>query len=107
MNPPRIVVLCREGATLDDVQAVAGKLWLNTPAAALEDVDGAVNKAIAAYWAALPGPDPYWDALAARMTCDACGESSKLENLSVCPNCFSAFCYRHGRNCPCGGETLG
>lgn len=106
MAPPRIADLARSGAALSELQAIAGKLWLANGGDA-EDQDGAIAAAIAAHWKAQPGADPYWDALDTRMPCDACGETFKLENLSVCPNCFSVSCYKHDRACSCGHTRVG
>ncbi len=94
----------RAGAKLGTIEAVAGRLWLMQGGA---DVDGAVKHAVDAFWAGEPGDDPYWDAMSARTPCGACGEVNRLENLSVCPNCFAVYCYRHGRDCVCGHPTLG
>jgi hypothetical protein len=103
---PKIVELARENAPLSDVQAAVGKLWLDYGGAA-QDADGAVSRAIEAHWRARGGEDPYWDFLATRGVCDACGESYKHENLSICPNCFRTYCPRHGRACRCGHAALG
>ena len=103
---PRIAELARSGAELSDVQAIAGKLWLANGGAALDE-DGAIAATIAAYWKAQPGADPYWDALDTRTSCDACGETYKLENLSICPNCFSLACHNHDRACACGHMRVG
>ena len=106
MTPPHIVHLIREGATLNDLQATAGKLWL-AYGGAQQDEGGAVAAAIEAYWRARPGNDPYWDFLGNRGSCVACGEVYKYENLAICPNCFKTYCYRHPRQCTCGHRTLG
>lgn len=106
MTLPRIAELARSGAALTDLQAIAGKLWLANGGAAADE-DGAIAAAIAAYWKAQPGADPYWEALDTRTTCDACGETFKLENLSICPNCFSLACYKHDRACACGHARVG
>lgn len=103
---PRIVALVREGAALSDLQAAAGKLWLDHGGAA-SDEGGVMASTIEAYWRAKPGRDPYWDFLGERASCDACGESYKYENLAICPNCFRATCHRHDRRCRCGHDTLG
>ena len=106
MTLPRIVFLVRSGARLNDLQASAGKLWLQSGGAALDE-DGSAVAAIEAYWRTRPGKDPYWDFLNTRGTCDACGESYKLENLAICPNCFKVTCHRHSRACACGHTALG
>lgn len=103
---PQIVLLAREGATLSDLQACAGKLWLAEDAAKADN-DGAVRSAIDAHWKTLPGADPYWDFLSTRGACSRCGETNKYENLAVCPNCFNTFCYREPRACDCGHVALG
>lgn len=97
---PRIADLARGGAPLSDLQAVAGKLWLANGGA---DEDGVIAAAITAHWAATS----YWDALETRMSCDVCGERYKLENLSICPNCFSLGCPKHDRACSCGHARAG
>jgi hypothetical protein len=104
MQQPAIVKLAREGGDLSPLQAVAGQLWL---AYGGDDADGAVARAIEAHWRAQGGSDPYRDCLSTRMACDGCGESYRLENLAVCPNCFNTYCHRHGRTCRCGWATLG
>lgn len=101
---PAIVALLHSGAKLTPLQAVAAKLWLDNGGA---DADGSLARGVAAFWAAQAGDDPYWDALSQRMTCDACGERYKLENLAVCPNCFRTACHRHSRVCQCGHNALG
>lgn len=104
MKEPAIVTLVRQGAALTPLQAVAAKLWRESGG---DDPDGSLGRAIEAYWRARPGDDGYWAALSQRMSCDSCGETYKLENLSVCPNCFRVYCYRHGRDCSCGHAILG
>ncbi|MEQ1617017.1 MAG: hypothetical protein ABL883_01575 [Terricaulis sp.] len=104
MSAPSIVRLAGEGATLSSIEAAAGKLWL---AAGGEDVDGSVRRAVEAFWRAQPGADPYWDFLSTRMDCDNCGERNRLENLSICPNCFNVYCSKHERKCACGHNLVG
>lgn len=101
---PEVVRLVRTGAPLSGLQAVAAKLWFD---AGGDDPDGSLKAAVAAYWQAQPGGDPYWDFLSQPMDCDACGDTNRLENLAVCPNCFKTICYKHGRACTCGHSTLG
>jgi hypothetical protein len=101
---PAIVRLAREGVALTPLQAVAGKLWVAHSGA---DADGAATRAIEEYWRAAGGDDAYWRRMDERMSCNACGEVYKLENLAVCPNCFSVRCYRHDRLCTCGFAALG
>ena len=103
---PRIVQMIRDGEPLDDLSAAAGKLWLSYGGKETDE-GGVVSAAIDAYWRGQPGKDPYWDFLSNRTDCDACGETYKLENLSICPNCFKTYCYRHDRTCGCGHKTLG
>ena len=62
---------------------------------------------------------PYWSSryLDEREHCRGCGERYKVDNLSICTNCFDGYCYRCvGRNprhpngngaCACGGELVG
>jgi len=99
-------MLC-DGAALSPLQAVAGRLWLQGRG----DENGAMQRTLDAYWSARPvkesGDDPYEDVLTTRMACSACTETFRLENLAVCPNCFSGYCYRHGRACACGFTTVG
>lgn len=104
MSAPGIVLLARSGAPLTALQATAGKLWLVYGG---DDADGAVKRAVDTFWAGEDGDDPYWDYLATRMHCDACGERFRLENLAVCPNCFRVSCSAHGRACRCGHTMLG
>ena len=103
---PRIVHMVRKGASLGDLEATAGKLWLAYGGAEL-DRDGTVKQVIDAYWQGRPGADPYWDFLGTRGTCDHCGMGYKYENLMICPNCFKTYCYRHDRSCTCGHRALG
>jgi hypothetical protein len=104
MKPPAVVDLVRQGAALDLLEAAAAKLWLAGGGA---DPDGAIAASVEAFWRAQPGDDPYWAFLSQRMACDGCGDTSKIENLSICPNCFNTYCYRHGRDCECGHVTVG
>lgn len=104
MPEPRIVQLLRSGAALSQIQGLAAKLWL---AAGGADPDGRLAAAVDAYWKSQPGADPYWQALSERMNCAACGETYRLENTSICPNCFKTYCYKHERTCVCGHATLG
>lgn len=103
---PRIASMARAGEALTSLQAVAGKLWLSYGGAEL-DVDGAIARAITAFWAGEGDGDPYWDYLDTAMNCAACGERYKLENLAICPNCFAVSCPRHDRDCSCGHQMLG
>lgn len=91
---------------MNDLQATAGTLWLANGGAEL-DHDGAVGRAIQAHWRFRPGDDPYSAFLGAKGSCDSCGETYKHENLSICPNYFATYCYRHHRACACGHVTLG
>lgn len=102
MKAPLIASLVRDGAALTPLQAAAGRLWL-------VGKDGAedVRRAVEAYWADRGGDDAYWELMSSRMDCSACGEIYKLENLSICPNCYQTYCYRHGRTCCCGCDTVG
>jgi hypothetical protein len=102
VKTPSIVKLVLDGATLTPLQAAAGKLWLVSN-------DGAehVRRAVEAYWTAHGGDDAYWELMSSRMACDACGETYTLENLSICPNCFKTYCYKHARTCNCGCATVG
>ena len=97
----QIVMLAREGATLTDLQACTGKLWLAEDG----NDDDALRKAVDAHRNRSTSDDPYWDFLAGRGNCSRCGETNKYENLSVCPNCFKTFCYRESR--ACGYVALG
>jgi hypothetical protein len=103
---PRIALMARAGEPLSSLQAVAGKLWLGYGGDQLDE-DGAIARAIGAFWAAEGDGDPYWDYLDNRFACDGCGESYKLENLAVCPNCFALRCHKHDRACSCGHTLLG
>ena len=107
---PQIVFLARDGATLSDLQACAGKLWLGEDRSedgGKSDHDGAVRKAVDAHWNESTGDDPYWAFLATRGACRHCRETYKHENLTVCPNCFNTYCYREPRACDCGHRALG
>jgi hypothetical protein len=101
---PRIAILAADGAELDPVQAVAARLWAGQAGV---DPEGVVAKAAEKYWRAHGGDDGYWSALGQPMACGRCGETYKLENLSVCPNCFALACSRHDRLCACGQRALG
>jgi hypothetical protein len=106
MELPGIAKLAREGVALTALQAMAGKLWLAAGGSSVDE-DGAVLAAVDAFWRSQPGDDPYWDFLSTRMMCDACGETYKVENLGVCPNCYRTLCYRCGRDCRCGHAIVG
>lgn len=103
---PKIVHMAYEGASLSDLEACAGKLWVDDDGGR-QDADGAVRRAIEEHWNAKPGNDPYWDFLGTRGLCDQCGQSFKHENMAICPNCFRTHCYRETRNCSCGHVMLG
>jgi hypothetical protein len=106
MALPRIVEILRAGAPLDDLKAAAAKLWLDYGGADL-DADGSLRVAVDTYWQGRPGANPYWDFLGRRGTCASCGEVYKYENLAICPDCFSTYCYRHARQCRCGHTAVG
>ena len=54
------------------------------------------------------GNAQYDKMLRTREYCSGCGETYKLENLSICIECRNGYCYRciRGR-CFCGGELVG
>jgi hypothetical protein len=106
MTLPAVVQMIREGVPLDDLQATAAKLWLDYGGDAMDD-GGKVRAAVEAYWRSKRGSDPYWDFLEQRSSCNRCGETYKYENLSICPNCFNTYCYRHNAQCSCGHKPLG
>jgi len=54
------------------------------------------------------GNAQYDKMLRTRECCSDCGETYKLENLSICIECGSVSCYRCVSNpCSCGGELVG
>jgi len=38
--------------------------------------------------------DAYWSFLSKRSMSAECGERYRIENLTVCPNCFNLYCPR-------------
>jgi hypothetical protein len=54
------------------------------------------------------GKANYDNMLMMRDCCSGCGETYRLENLSICVDCDCTFCYRcTGKHCGCGGELVG
>ncbi|MEO1433641.1 MAG: hypothetical protein AAFV71_32195 [Cyanobacteria bacterium J06633_8] len=52
--------------------------------------------------------DNYSKLLCTRDYCCCCGETFRLENLSICVDCNNKFCYRCNENiCRCHGEIVG
>lgn len=50
----------------------------------------------------------YSQLLRTRDYCCGCGETYRLENLSICVECDNLFCYRcNRRRCGCSGEVVG
>ena len=103
---PSVIRDLRAGRELDDLRAVAARLWLSAHGDAV-DPDRSLREAVQAYWASRPGDDPYWAFLEDRGSCDACGESYRFENLSICPECLRTYCPRHRARCICGFDVVG
>lgn len=54
------------------------------------------------------GDAQYNKMLRIREHCCGCGETYRLENLSICIECFNGYCYRCFRGrCSCSGELVG
>ncbi|NJM21807.1 MAG: hypothetical protein HC836_39840 [Richelia sp. RM2_1_2] len=54
------------------------------------------------------GDSNYDNLLRTRDYCCRCGETYRLENLSICVECDNLFCYRCNRRiCGCSGEVVG
>jgi hypothetical protein len=74
-----------------------------------------LNACLEARWE--ENPTWYEEALRERTDCDVCGERYMLENLTICTNCLSLYCYRCVPSTPradngnvahtCGGELVG
>src|SRR5262249_47648852 len=79
------------------VEATAALLWLTENEAVFPRTDEAVA-IIKAFWNARSSDeDAYWAFLNERDACAECGERYRIENLSVCPNCFNLYCPRETR----------
>lgn len=89
------------------VEAMAALLWLTENEGDFPHTDEAVA-IVKAFWKARSSDeDAYWAFLSGRDMCAECGERYRVENLSVCPNCFNLYCPREPRACDCGHKTLG
>lgn len=91
----------------DPVEAMAALLWLAHTDANFPRADEAMVL-IKTFWKRRStDEDAYWSYLNERGMCAECGERYRIENLSVCPNCFNLYCPRESRACDCGSVRLG
>ena len=91
-------------------------LWVFSPGAKKEEVGEDLIEFGRANRQAI-GNENYDRMLRKREYCSLCGETYKLENLSICVNCDNLFCYRctgqygtasnGNRRCSCGEELVG
>jgi hypothetical protein len=89
------------------VEAMAALLWLTENEAVFPRTNEAVAM-IKTFWKARSDDeDAYWAFLSGHDICAECGERYRIENLSVCPNCFNLYCPREARACDCGSVRLG
>ena len=103
-----------KAALLDNWQALWAICWLLSPGAKNEQYSENLAEFIKASKELLGSR---WDdMLRERDYCNSCGESYKIENLSLCC-CGSVYCYRclgelgihanGNRLCRCGSEVVG
>lgn len=111
-SPPAIAALIErslEAGTFagEPVEAMAALLWLGENEANFPRAKEALAL-VKAFWKGQSSDeDAYWSFLSERSVCAECGERYRVENLSVCPNCFNLYCPREARICDCGGTLLG
>lgn len=117
-SAPKILETTRRLAALDDSdrlaafkklsepEAIAARLWIYLERESF-DPNGALGAVIEQLWKARGGDDVYEDVLRQRDRCGECAEIYRLENLSICPNCFRLTCYRHKKRCSCGHLPVG
>ena len=111
-SPPAIVAIIERALergefAAEPVEGMAALLWLTGNEATFPRADEAVALVKAFWKRRSPDEDGYWSFLCERGICAECGERYRIENLSVCPNCFNLYCPREARACDCGGVRLG
>jgi hypothetical protein len=116
--PPSVLQTIRDLASLDDAariaafrrlsaaEKIAAKLWIYAQRERF-DPQGRLGAMVEALWQTHGGKDAYWDVLGERDRCGECGQTFRLENLAICPNCFRLSCYRHRHTCACGHTPVG
>ncbi|NJM21502.1 MAG: hypothetical protein HC836_43845 [Richelia sp. RM2_1_2] len=86
---------------------VCAYLWTYSAARAPAEITPEVKEFGDANFKSL-GDANYNTMLGTRESCCFCGETYKLENLSICVDCVNLYCYRCSRSaCGCGGELVG
>ncbi len=91
-------------------------LWCYSDGAKKEGVSAEIAEFASANMKAI-GDRNYDRMLRDRDYCSSCGETYRLENLSICIDCRNVYCYRcRGRygvcangnpSCSCGGDLVG
>jgi hypothetical protein len=111
-SPPAVVAIIESALekgefVAEPVEAMAAFLWLTENEADFPRADEAIAL-IKTFWKRRSADeDAYWSYLNERSMCAECGERYRIENLSVCPNCFNLYCPREARACDCGSMCLG
>lgn len=92
---------------LNGIEFVVAYCWLNSPTIKEQDCPQEIQEFIEASWNYL-GELNYSNILSRRYICDQCFESYRLENLSICTDCYNCYCYRcYHSLCSCGGDIVG
>lgn len=91
--------------------------WQWSAGAKQEGVSADLQEYLQACFQQNGGSDGWDTLLRQRDACDRCGETYRVENLSICTRCNSSYCYRcapigglsanGNRACGCGGEVVG
>lgn len=90
-----------------DYDRVRAYLWSSSEARKADGASSDLTMFGGANFRAL-GSDNYYKMLRTRERCTGCGETYKLENLSICLECDRVYCYRcTDSSCYCGGEVVG
>ena len=107
-RPPNLLI--------DGLRLMALRCWIHTVGGKSDGVSETLNAFRLASEAAQPA-GWYDRLLSERSSCQKCGESYHVENLSVCTDCLSKYCpgcangraatANGNRGCGCGGELVG
>ncbi len=99
-----------------DYDRMVAYLWCHSRGAKKEGYSEEIAEFAAANKKAI-GDLNYDKMLRARDYCNFCAETYKLENLSICIDCYNVYCYRCATNrgvcangnscCVCGGDLVG
>lgn len=66
-----------------------------------------IDEFVTASFEKMGGKKWYDTFLRKREKCSVCFKTFKIENLSVCPQCKSWYCYRCDPDCPCETGVVG